>query len=47
MNIAFFLFTYPGIGGTETVSNLLAEWFTKKGGGDCCGSVVSTRLQIA
>ena len=33
MNIAFFLFTYPGIGGTETVSNLLAEWFTKKGGG--------------
>ena len=40
MNIAFFLFTYPGIGGTETVSNLLAEWFTKKG-------VVSTRLQIA
>ena len=36
MNIAFFLFTYPGIGGTETVSNLLAEWFTKKGGGNCC-----------
>lgn len=32
MNIAFFLFSYPGIGGTETVSNLLAEWFTKKGG---------------
>lgn len=27
MNIAFLLHTYPGIGGTETVSNMLANYF--------------------
>lgn len=27
MNIAFLLHTYPGIGGTETVSNMLASYF--------------------
>lgn len=42
MNIAFFLFTYPGIGGTETVSNLLAEWFTKKRGGELLRDCVET-----
>lgn len=26
MNIAFLLHTYPGIGGTETVSNMLMQW---------------------
>lgn len=30
MNIAFLLHTYPGIGGTETVSNMLASYFLTK-----------------
>lgn len=34
MNIAFFLHTYPGIGGTETVSNTLLAWLTQGGGSD-------------
>lgn len=31
MNICFFHYTYPGIGGTETVTNLLAEQFRNLG----------------
>lgn len=33
MNIAFFLGSYPGIGGTETVTNMLAECLVESGGG--------------
>ena len=43
MNIAFFLGSYPGIGGTETVTNMLAEWLVESGGAQNVSVIVWKR----